>query len=974
MLDSSLTKPPGQLTRISGNQPLFLDDPNSCWILGSGSMAVFAVIVENGAPAAARRYLFSVESGQALFGVKPDAQQRSLLAVPITPTELVQHAISTLAMERPATHPTATTLLETWIEQLSQAVQSSGTISYTKNATHQTPLALLELTADQTYQSAAPVSWLRIHSGHLSWLGMAPLGLDAASEIFPLSRQSWVKAETPASFKVETTDELANWAQIAGGLASFHQFVLRSIAWLEQQEAHHELQRFTEKARLNQQVTESAFNELASILFPKQQLSPLEGSHLIVAMGAIGRSLGMTIRPPGKSEDLSRLKDPLEAIVRSSRIRSRRVLLRDDWWGRDGGPLLAYRQVDQAPVALLPVRRTHYELFDPIDQSRTPVTAKVAATLTPDGHMFYRPLPAKLLKATDLLAFASQGRRQDFLTILIMGVLGSLLGMVVPQATGILMDAAIPDSNRGLVLQLGLGLLATAFGSTVFQLSQSFASLRTETASDATTQAAVWDRLLNLRMAFFRQYSVGDLQSRVTAISSIRQQLSSTTLQTLFSSFFSLLNLGLLFSYSSKLAIIAMGVAVVSILVTTISGVFLLRKQRPLLEAQGMIFGVVVQLINGISKLRVAGAEERAFAYWSRRYTQQVKLELSTQFIEDIVSLFNTAMPTVTSAVLFWFVVGMLAKSPDAAAAASASAETMSTGTFLAFNSSFGTFIGGATSLSNTTLSILSIIPMWKRAKPILEALPEVDQTKADPGRLTGKIEVDHVVFRYRTDGALTLDDVSLSANPGEFIALVGPSGSGKSTLLRLLLGFDTAELGSIFYDGQDMAGLDIYAVRRQIGVVLQNARISSSSIFDNIASGAQVTMDEAWEAARMAGFADDIKAMPMGMHTVISEGGSNLSGGQRQRLIIARALVLKPRILLFDEATSALDNRTQLISESLDRLNVTRIVIAHRLSTIRNADRIYVLQSGRVVESGNFEHLAQQGGIFSQLIARQVA
>jgi ABC-type bacteriocin/lantibiotic exporter with double-glycine peptidase domain len=193
--------------------------------------------------------------------------------------------------------------------------------------------------------------------------------------------------------------------------------------------------------------------------------------------------------------------------------------------------------------------------------------------------------------------------------------------------------------------------------------------------------------------------------------------------------------------------------------------------------------------------------------------------------------------------------------------------------------------------------------------------------------------------------------------------------------MLRLLLGFDTAELGSIFFDGQDMAGLDIYAVRRQIGVVLQNARISSSSIFDNIASGAQVTMDEAWEAARMAGFADDIKAMPMGMHTVISEGGSNLSGGQRQRLIIARALVLKPRILLFDEATSALDNRTQLIvSESLDRLNVTRIVIAHRLSTIRNADRIYVLQSGRVVESGNFEHLAQQGGIFSQLIARQVA
>lgn len=247
--------------------------------------------------------------------------------------------------------------------------------------------------------------------------------------------------------------------------------------------------------------------------------------------------------------------------------------------------------------------------------------------------------------------------------------------------------------------------------------------------------------------------------------------------------------------------------------------------------------------------------------------------------------------------------------------------------------------------------------------------------SKADPGKLIGKITVDHVTFCYRHDGLVTLDDVSISAEPGEFIALVGASGSGKSTLLRLLLGFETPQAGSVYYDGQDLSGLDVNAVRRQLGVVLQNGQLNSASIFENIAGSAQMTLDEAWEAARMSGFADDITAMPMQMHTVVSEGGSNLSGGQRQRLLIARALALKPRVLFFDEATSALDNKTQaIVSESLDKLQVTRIAIAHRLSTIRNAHRIYVLQAGRVVQQGTFQELAAVEGLFAQLMARQMA
>lgn len=339
---------------------------------------------------------------------------------------------------------------------------------------------------------------------------------------------------------------------------------------------------------------------------------------------------------------------------------------------------------------------------------------------------------------------------------------------------------------------------------------------------------------------------------------------------------------------------------------------------------------------------------------------------LSTQGIEDALAVINKILPVLTTAILFWFASSLLqqANSPEGG---------LSTGVFLAFNAAFGTFIGGATSLSSTIIDVLQVVPLWERAQPILESKPEVDSEKTDPGRLSGRVVVDHVIFRYRDDGPLTLDDVSIHAEPGEFIAFVGASGSGKSTLFRLLLGFDVPESGTIYYDGQDLTGLDIHAVRRQLGVVMQNSRLTSASIFENIASGAMISMDEAWEAARMAGFAEDVESMPMGMHTVISEGGTNISGGQRQRLLIARSLVLKPKILLFDEATSALDNRTQaIVSQSLERLKVTRIAIAHRLSTIRNADRIYVFENGRVVQEGSFDQLANQPGLFAQLMARQ--
>ncbi|MBE9012588.1 NHLP bacteriocin export ABC transporter permease/ATPase subunit [Pseudanabaenaceae cyanobacterium LEGE 13415] len=967
MLDQvRVTNLRGETHQLKGNEPILLDDPETVWIVKSGSFAVFAIALQNGSIEGTRRYLFTVRNQQAMFATA-SISGRQLLAVSIEEAELLK--VPLLEFYQLIANGQAIYWIENWIEQIGDALAD---ITAPELPIQEEGTRYFALMTGQVFQPQRDrITWVQLQQGYATWMGFEELLLVPEAEPLPLSSNLWLQAETTIELSAQSTIEIDNLDSLVIGLTQLQVYFLQAIAQLEQQEAIAEQSRFEERQHLNQQVMDETLGELVALLKAPgatvDQPAAIDTDQaLLMAAGAVGRALGVTIRPPAKSEDLKRVSDPLIAIARSSRLRMRQVSLRDQWWKKDCGAMLTYTLDDNHPVAILPISDTRYEIYDPLQKTRVVVNNRNAPNLASTAYTFYRPLPDKVLKTIDLLKFALQGHYHELIVVLFAGIATTLLGMVTPQATAVLIDHAIPDADRSLLVQIAFGLLATTFGGTLFQLAQGSAIMRVETFADSSTQSAVWDRLLNLKASFFRQYSIGDLNSRVSAVSQIRQKLSSTVLRSIFTSLFSLLNLGLLFYYNASLALLATLVALVNITVTIVSGVMTLRKVRPLLELQGQLFGVMVQLINGVTKLRVAGAESRAFAYWGKQYSQQIKWMLSTQGVEDVLAVLNKTLPAITTALLFWFATTLLQQSQ-------AQGDGFSTGTFLAFNAAFGTFISGATSLSATAIDILKIVPLWERAQPILEARPEVDADKADPGRLSGRLLVDHAIFRYRDDGLLTLDDVSIAAEPGEFIALVGSSGSGKSTLFRLLLGFDAPESGTIYYDGQDLSGLDVNAVRRQLGVVMQNSRLMSGSIFDNIASGALVTMDEAWEAARMAGFAEDVESMPMGMHTVVSEGGTNLSGGQRQRLLIARSLVLKPKILLFDEATSALDNRTQaIVSQSLERLKVTRIAIAHRLSTIRNADRIYVFQSGRIVQQGNFDQLANQSGLFAQLIERQ--
>ena len=950
---------------IKGNDPLLLNDPQMVWVVHSGTLELFATSIEDGEPKGKRHYLFSVSAGEALFGTAL-LSQWGILAVAIEETELSPVALDDLAAAIAEKDESAIALVEGWSKHLGDFIGKNPIIEVPMNLEQTGSSHYLSLQKGHTLTcSTERVVWVQLDEGYARWMGMEDLKLEPTSPKLPLVPGMWVEAEDLAEVHVVPTAEL-EVDQIPASLAYLHEYFLDYVNTLIVKIKEQDFRRSQEREKLNREMNEAALRELAGVLHPQEAELFQEGTPLLSAAGAVCHALGININPPARSEDPRRVSDPLDAIARASRFRTRRVRLVRDWWREEHGPLLAYTNSDKSPVALLPDKGDHYVLFDPVERTRTPVTLEVAQMLSPEAQMFYRPLPPRVRNSLELFEFSTRGNIKELLGVVVLGILGTLLGMVTPQATAMLVNDIIPDSNRTQLLQIGLALFAAAIGQAAFQMSQAILSLRVENSADANLQPAIWDKLLSLKPAFFRSYSSGDLLTRLLAISQIRAKLTGATQRTLLSAMFSLLNLGLMFFYSWQLALVGVGITLIAVIVTVTSSILLIRKTRKQEAIDGEINGLTVELISGVSKLRVAAAEERAFAAWAKKYSQRTKLQAGIKRIDDIVSVFNEMLSLVSSILLFQFAIVFMAQTKGGGG--------LNVGTFLAFNSAFGIFISGVTDLSNTLTDLLGIVPLWERAHPIVQGMPESDLSSADPGRLTGKISLDHITFRYREDGPLILDDVTIHAEPGEFVAIVGPSGSGKSTVFRLLLGFETPLSGTVYYDGQDLAGLDVQAVRRQLGVVLQNGRINSGSIFDNLTSGALGTMDEAWEAARMSGFAVDIEQMPMGMHTVISEGGTNLSGGQRQRLLIARSILLKPKIILMDEATSALDNRTQaIVTESLDNLKVTRVVIAHRLSTIRKADRIYVLKAGRLDEVGSYEELINQRGLFERLVKRQI-
>jgi ABC-type bacteriocin/lantibiotic exporter with double-glycine peptidase domain len=419
--------------------------------------------------------------------------------------------------------------------------------------------------------------------------------------------------------------------------------------------------------------------------------------------------------------------------------------------------------------------------------------------------------------------------------------------------------------------------------------------------------------------------------------------------------------------YSRPLAYVGLGILVCSFL---ISGFCTLKKvfiERQKLAINGTLQGILVQMIAGISKLRVCGAEARAFAYWADQFAESKSLQIKAQKYQNVVTTVTAIFPVLSNAVLFSTVVALLSSSLRGGASA------ISIGSFIAFLAAYFPFSKAIFDMVNILIQMAGAVPLWERAQVILRAPLEWELGKGYVEKLTGEIAVAYVSFRYDKKSPLALHEVSLHVKPGELISIVGPTGCGKSTLVRLLLGFEVPETGTISYNKKELGELDIREVRRQIGTVLQNSTLFAGTIYENIVCGGIYTQEQVEEALQVSGFTRDLETFPMGLHTFVQSGGATFSVGQSQRLLICRAIISKPRILIFDEATSALDNKTQdEITHDIDRLNVTRIVIAHRLSTVRYANRIYVMDGGMIIQTGTFTELSQTDGLFKQMLLRQ--
>ena len=653
------------------------------------------------------------------------------------------------------------------------------------------------------------------------------------------------------------------------------------------------------------------------------------------------------------------LEERLDYLLSSSGIMYREVILKEDWHNDAMGVMIAARKEDGAVITLLPGPFGGYVYSDPKTGKRVRVTKAEEKRIGEEAYCFYKPLPMKKLGIPDLLLYMKNSiSRGDLVLILLAALFVQLVGMIEPRVFGLVTGTVLKSRNMNLMAGIGVFLLCSAFASRLIELVRTLLMERINTRTSQAVEASVMMRILSLPVSFFRKYSSGELSSRAESASSLCDTILNSILSTGLSSLMSLLYIAQIFHFASALVwpslLIILSTVIVSVAASLVQIGISRKKMKLSAEETGMTYAV----LNGIQKIRLSGSEKRVFARWGRLYARNARLEYNPPAFIKLNRLITTAISLAGTIVLYYLAV-----------------ETgVSASQYYAFNAAYARLAGAFTALTGIAASIASIKPILEMAEPILKAEPEVAAEKQSVSHVSGHIEMSHVTFRYDENSPYILSDLNLNIRAGEYVAIVGRTGCGKSTLVRLLLGFEKPEKGAIFYDRHDMNSLDPRSLRKQIGVVIQNGQLFQGDIFSNITiSAPQLTLKEAWEAAETAGIAQDIREMPMGMQTVISEGQGGISGGQKQRLMIARAIAPKPKILIFDEATSALDNKTQKqVSDALDRLHCTRIVIAHRLSTIRNCDRILVMDNGAIIEEGNYEELIRKNGRFAELVARQ--
>ncbi|MER6136505.1 NHLP bacteriocin export ABC transporter permease/ATPase subunit [Streptomyces sp. NPDC001815] len=914
----------------SGLTRLDLEGPHVLWLVAAGAMDLFAV---DAAQQGHWHHLGRLEAGSLLLG--PVAgPQHTLVGRPLR--QCVLRRVELRELHRPPQ-------TDTWTYDAYGNPQyvppATSPLEYALSLGVGRGLAILFEAPLATERDAAPtdddVLWMQVPPGSVQYGSL--YGAEAAADLLV----------DPAMWQAMVDQQ--------------YRLLATLDRWIEQLERSHE-NRTAAGIKAGEAVRAQADRTLLASISksPGSRPGAADADATYAACVLVARAAGITLADPARGGAESDRLDPVERIALASRVRARAVRLDGRWWHDDVGPLVGHRVASGTPVALL-WRRGGYAAVHPSSGRETPVEKANAAEFEPRAVMFYRPLPERGLSPLRLLRFSLRGTGGDMRNLAISGLVTVALGALVPIATGQVLGEFVPKAQETLIVQLCLAIMIAGVVSAAFMLMQNLTMLRLEGRIEATLQPAVWDRLLRLPTKFFTSRSTGELASAAMGISAIRRLMAGVGPVVVQSVTVGAMNLGILLWFSVPLALAAIGMLVVIAAVFLGLGLWQVRWQRRLIVLSNKLNNQAFQTLRGLPKLRVAAAENYAYAAWAGEFARSRELQQRVGRIKNLTTVLGSVYLPLCSLIMFMLLAGPARGSLSAAA-------------FLTFNTSMTMLLTSVTQLTGSFVSMVAALPMFEEIKPVLDATPEVRVASTRPAELSGAIEAKKLSFRYTDDGPLVLDDVSFAIRPGEFVAVVGPSGCGKSTLLRLLIGFDRPVSGSVLYDGQDLAALDQSAVRRQCGVVLQHAQPFTGSILDVICGTEPYTPEEAMAAAEMAGLAEDIKLMPMGLHTIVAGSGA-ISGGQRQRLMIAQALIRRPRILFFDEATSALDNETQrTVIESTRALDATRVVIAHRLSTVMDADRVIVMEDGRIAQQGPpAQLLADTGGRLHELVRRQM-
>ena len=696
---------------------------------------------------------------------------------------------------------------------------------------------------------------------------------------------------------------------------------------------------------------EGAFDDLMSIL---GKSSKADINNITDAICEVLSHLRVKI--PEVPENITDMEARIEYMLRPSGCMRRRVELKGEWWKDSVDPFLGCTQ-DGDMIALLPAKLGGYT-YKTKEGKRIKINRKTAKNVSEDAFCFYAPFALKKLRLVDLAWFmVKNARAKDFIYVFIISLVVSLLGLATPYVNSQLYGTVIPSGIKTNILTVGFLLFGTAIGAMLFGLAQSLVLTRFSMLFIRVQNAAMM-RVLSLPVTFFKDYAAGEVSSRMSCLTSLCQTISNTFMSTGLTALFSFVFLFQMHNYAPAMVAPAMLVIFTMLTVSILTTILQLRISRKRMHASAKLSALLFALISGIQKIKLTGAQKRAFAKWAGNYKEIGRLIYAPPMFLRLLEPINLAISMGGSILLYY----------------AAGASGIGTADYIAFMAAYGALSGAIMMLSGLAHTFSDIKVNLEMVRPLMEEQPEIQEGKKQIVSISGNIEMNNISFRYNKDGPLILDNINFKVRPGEYVAIVGKTGCGKSTLLRMLLGFEKPETGDVYYDGHSLSSLDLRALRQCIGVDLQNGKLFSGSIFSNIVITAPwKTLEDAWEAAELAGIANDIREMPMGMHTMIAEGGGGVSGGQKQRILIARALISKPKLIFFDEATSALDNITQRhVAKSIEALRATRVIIAHRLSTIRGCDRVIVMDAGKIVEEGGYNELMEKKGEFYELVKRQ--